>query len=229
MIAKAFKTDLLSTVCKVLSVSSILIFSSTGNALPIVEYSDFDDANNNYKNSQPLQTISGSLEFFGIADSVYDKSTLTGIDFGSINPANFSLTAPDGNITQANGLVSLATGDFASSLGFFSSVNLFDFELDTINPASLLMSGGGFDFHLESASITDNGGANIDLIGSGYVTHNNYAATRYSWAYSATTQMFSAIINADGEGLVQVPEPRMFLILMTGLLGLLLSRWSTQI
>lgn len=177
--------------------------------------------------------IQGQLEFFGIAASVYDDDELTGIDFGNINLNDFSASLPDGDVSPSNGVVTLATGDFAGAFGFFSPIGLNDFSFADLNPAKVLWTGGGFDFFLESVSVTDVGGANTDLLGSGYITHEAYSATLYNWYYSSTTRLFSAVVSAAGDAfegpgpnlqITPVPEPATVVILMSGLLGLVVSR-----
>jgi hypothetical protein len=133
----------------------------------------------------------------------------TGIDFNSNGIKDVGL-----------GIVTLATGDFASFAPIFSPVSLSDFIFKPLasGGVSPLWSAGGFSFALDSISINTQDADTLSLVGTGTVSGNNFAASTGTWNFTGNPIGKSSFIFSWGTTTVAaIPEPASYALMGVGL------------
>ena len=133
----------------------------------------------------------------------------TGIDFNSNGIQDVGL-----------GIVTLATGDFASFAPVFSPVSLSDFIFNPLaaGGVSPLWSAGGFSFALDSISINTQNAGTLSLVGTGTVSGNNFAASMGTWNFTGNPIGKSSFIFSWGTTTVAtIPEPATYALMGVGI------------
>ena len=146
--------------------------------------------------------ITGSIDITGNSVVLDDGTNATGINWLDLDP----VTAGD------QGVVSAASGSFASLSTFPQTIaTLTDFTFASL-PVADLWSAGIFSFELTSVTVDSfTKGQLLNLSGSGVISAAGYADTAGVWDYSSQSGLsFSSNT---------VPEPSIAALIGLGLLG----------
>ena len=147
--------------------------------------------------------ITGSIDITGNSVVLDDGTNATGINWIDL----------DSNLVNGDtGVVSAATGSFASLATFpLTTATLTDFTFASL-PVADLWSAGIFSFELTSVTVDSfTKGQLLNLSGAGVISAAGYADTAGVWDYSSQSGLsFSSNT---------VPEPSIAALIGIGLLG----------